>query len=100
MNIPSSTVSILFGLLLILLGFILWRMQSQPDDFDLRDVICSWDGERQIVSTSKSLLAGAFLASSYYILRNPSDVSFTAYLTAWVANGGIAAWQKTREMPK
>lgn len=96
MTIPASTVSILFGLLLVLLGVILWRMQAQDDTFDLRDVICSWDGERQIVSTSKSLLAGAFLASSYYIIQNPSDVSFTAYLTAWVANGGIAAWKKTK----
>lgn len=91
----ASPVSLIFVGLLIALAMILWIMQRKADTFDLRDAICTFtpDG-KQIVSTSKSLLAGAFVVSSYYIIKSPSDMAFGAYLLAWVTNGGIAAWQK------
>lgn len=94
----NSLLSFLFAGLLTFLILVLWRMQRQPDSFDLRDLICEWNAEHtlQIVSTNKTLLTGAFLTSSYYVIRNSSDAAFFAYLTAWVVNGGITAWQKTQ----
>lgn len=97
LTIPTSAVSILFVLVLALLVIVLRRMQMAKDTFDLKDIICEWTGEKQIVSTSKSLLAGAFLVSSYYIIKSPSEVNYAAYLAAWVVNGGIAAWRKVKE---
>lgn len=97
LTIPTSAVSILFALLLALLSSILWRIQHATNTFDLKDIICEWVDGKQIVSTSKSLLAGAFLVSSYYLIKNTSEVSYAAYLAAWVVNGGIAAWRKVQE---
>jgi heme A synthase len=104
MLMENSGIAMLFVILLLIIAWMLWHSQSVKDDyFDLRDIICSWDDEnkRQIVSTNKSLLAGAFLVSSFYVLRNHSDAAFGIYIGAWVLNGGIAAWQKTKmDMPK
>ena len=90
----ASAVSLIFVGLLAALAMILWYMQHKNDTFDLRDAICNFTDGKQIVSTSKSLLVGAFLVSSYYLIQNPTDMAFGAYLIGWVTNGGIAAWQK------
>jgi len=100
LTLPTEAISILFVLLLALLVVVLRRMQAADDTFDLKDVICDWIDGKQICSTSKTLLAGAFLASSYYILKNPSEMAFAAYLTAWVASRGISAWRDVKEMEK
>lgn len=94
----NSGTTFVFLLLLIVLFALLWHMQNKPDSFDLRDIICSWDAtaQKQVVNTSKSILAGTFIVSSYYVMEHTSDISFGAYLLAWVTNGGIAAWQKTQ----
>jgi len=97
-TLPTEAVSILFALVLALLVVVLRRMQAAPDTFDLKDVICDWIDGKQICSTSKTLLAGAFLTSSYYVLKNPSEMVFAAYLTAWVASRGISAWRDVKEM--
>lgn len=95
----NSGTTFIFLAVLIVIVVLLWRMQNKPDNFDLRDIICSWDEEhqKQLVNTSKSILAGTFLTSSYYIIEHPTDMAFGAYLLAWVTNGGIAAWQKTQQ---
>lgn len=93
----SAATFIFIGMLIVII-LLFWWMQSRKDEFDLRDIICEWNGKKQIVSTTKSLLAGSFLASSYYLIEHPSDMAFGAYLLAWVTNGGIAAWQKTQAL--
>lgn len=97
LTIPTEAVSILFILVLALLVLVLRRMQMAKNTFDLKDIICEWTDDKQIVSTSKSLLTGAFIVSSYFVIKNPSELSYGAYLTAWVVNGGIAAWRKVKE---
>jgi hypothetical protein len=88
-----------FLILILVIALILAEFQRKDDTFDLRDIICSWDvkSQKQIVTTSKSLLAGSFIVSSYYLVKNPSDIGFGAYLATWVANGGVAAWQKVKQ---
>ncbi|CAB4187556.1 hypothetical protein UFOVP1155_37 [uncultured Caudovirales phage] len=97
LTFPTESVSILFAMMLALIFSILWRLQNAENTFDLKDIICEWADGKQIVSTSKSLLAGSFLVSSYYLIKNISDVCYAAYLTAWVANSGVAAWRKVQE---
>jgi hypothetical protein len=99
MTIPTEAYNLIFVLLLVLLGIILWRMHVNETSFDLKDAICSWDSkhQKQIVSTSKSLLVGSFIVSSYYLIKNPSDVGYAAYMATWVANGGVATWRKVKE---
>lgn len=98
LEIPTQAVSIMFALVLALLVVILRRMQLAENTFDMKDVICEWTDNKQIVSTSKTLLTGAFLSSSYYMLKYPSEIVYAAYLTAWVANSGIRAWYKAQEL--
>ena len=95
-DIPSA----IFLSLLLVLGIILVTFQSKDDDFDLRDVICSWNGKTRAVSTSKTLLAGAFLTSSYYLVKNPTEMAYGAYLLAWVTNAGVVAFQKIKTEAK
>ena len=95
-----SMQSILFFLFLTFLSVIFIRAQFKIDDFDIRDVICSYSNGRRAISTSKTLLAGTWLASSYYIMVHDDATAFTAYLAAWVLNGGITAWQKTKTKEK
>ena len=92
----NSIQSFLFAGILAFIALLLWRGQHKDDGFDIRDIICSYSDGKQTISTSKTLLAGAFLTSSYYVIHNTSDTSFAAYLAAWVLNGGITAWQKTK----
>lgn len=93
------TTSIIFAGLLAFIFLMLFVMQFIKDDFDIRDVICSWDekNKRKVISTSKSFLAGAFAVSSYVLIEHYSDTALGVYLTAWVANGGVVAWQKTKQ---
>lgn len=103
--INSSTIFVAIMIFVILILWYLQRKQKDvngvPDTFDLRDIICSWDAERQrqIVSTPKSFLAGTFLVSSYGLIEHYSDTALGVYLGAWVINGGIVAWQKTQALP-
>lgn len=98
MDIPS----ILFIAGLAGLIVMLWMAQRKPDGFDMRDIICSWDKkhEKQIVSTSKALLTGAFLVSSYVLIAHYTETALGLYLTAFVVNGGVVAWQKSRKPVK
>jgi hypothetical protein len=102
----NSVLSFLFVGLIILISILFWKMQRDKNDtFDLKDIICKWDSEhkKQIVATDKSLLTGAFLVSSYYVVHNISDTAYAAYLSAWVLNGGIAVWHRSlqkKEEPK
>jgi hypothetical protein len=92
----NSIQSFLFAGTLAVIALLLWRGQHKDDGFDIRDIICSYSDGKQTISTSKTLLAGAFLTSSYYVVKNPSDTAYAAYLAAWVLNGGITAWQRTK----
>ena len=95
-DIPSA----IFLSLLVILGIILVAYQRKDDDFDLRDIICSFNGQTRAISTSKSLLTGAFLISSYYIVKNPTEIGYGAYLMAWVTNAGVVAFQKIKTEAK
>lgn len=99
---PTEIPSIIFITGLAGLVVILWHSQRKPDDFDLRDVICSWDNKnkKQTVSTSKTLLTGAFLTASYVLIEHYTETAFGLYLTAWVVNGGVVAFAKTRKPPE
>jgi hypothetical protein len=94
----NTTTSLIFTIVLMAIVLIIIRMQFVNDTFDIRDVICSWDAKskKQIVSTNKTLLTSCFLVSSYYLVEHPTEAAFGAYLLAWVGNGGIAAWQKSK----
>ena len=98
MNIflPTRTVSILFALLIVLLWIILYRAQRAPNTFDLKDVLCETVDNKQQVSTTKTLLTGAFLTSSYSLIAHPSDLIYAAYLTAWVTTQGVSAWKNVQ----
>jgi len=95
-DLPVRTVSILFALLIALLWIILYRAQRAPNDFDLKDVLCETIDGKHEVSTTKTLLTGAFLISSYLAIVHPSDVAYAAYLTAWVSTQGVAAWKNVQ----
>ena len=86
---PSGIVSVIFALIMVGSVAMLVRWQVRRDDFDLRDAITAPtpDGKRR-VDTSKALLVGTFLVSSYLIADNYSDGALGIYLTAWVVNGG------------
>ncbi len=88
--------TIVFLTTIVILAVILVFFQRKDDDFDLRDIICSWNGKTRAVSTSKTLLAGTFLVSSYYLIKNPTEISYGAYLAAWVANSGVKSWQSVK----
>lgn len=92
LHIPS----VLFVAAIAALILILWRMHTAADAFDMRDIICEIVDGKRVVSTSKSLLTGAFLFSTYYLIINPGGTEFAAYLAAWVVNGGVVAWRKTK----
>jgi hypothetical protein len=104
LNLNDIAPSIFIGLLVAALVMLIYAQFKTKDNdtFDLRDIICSWDSKskKQIVSTDKSLLTGAFFASSYVLIMHYTNEAMFAYLTAWVANGGIAAWHKRSAAPK
>ena len=91
-------ITIAFITAICFLNVIVMIFQNKNDTFDIRDIICSWDAKskKQIVSTDKTLLAGAFLTSSYVVIHNYSEVALAAYLAAWVTNGGIASYHKLK----
>lgn len=89
-----TTVFALLGALAML---ILWRMHKADDWFDLRDIISErLPGGVKVVSTAKSLLVASFAMSAYWITRNYTETALGLFLAAWVANGGIVAWRKTK----
>lgn len=88
----NSNVSLIFFGLMLLIVLILAIIQFKDDKFDLRDIIC----ENGVISTTKSLLSGAFLTSSYYLIEHGNATVFSAYLLAWVSQSGIKAWQNVQ----
>lgn len=78
---------------------ILW-WHSRRDYFDLRDALTSpgTDGIRR-VDTSKTILVGAFLTSSYLLADNYSDTAYGLYLGAWILNGGAVLLHKVLKKP-
>ena len=68
---------------------------------DLRDAVTApgTDGIRR-VDTSKSILVGAFLVSSYWITEHYSETALGLYLGAWVINGGAVLLQKVLIKPQ
>ena len=87
--LPTNAVTVTFVLLIIAAIWLLWVWQKKKDNFDLRDALTSpgSDGIRR-VDTSKSLLVGVFMVSSYLVADNYSDTALGVYLGAWVINGG------------
>lgn len=69
------------------LALYLWHRGS--DSFNLKDAFTApgTDGIRR-VDTSKTILMGTFLVSSYLLADNYSETALTIYLGAWVINGG------------
>ena len=90
-------VSIIFGGLGLVALLIIWRMHVADDWFDLRDVISERVSGGKVVSTSKVLLVAAFCMSAYWITRNYTETALGLFLAAWVVNGGIVAWRKTKQ---
>lgn len=89
MTIPSTPFAVFFAIVITIVGVTLVRWHFQKDHFDLRDAITApgTDGVRR-VDTSKSILVGSFLVSSYWVSDNYSDAAMSIYLGAWVINGG------------
>ena len=101
--LPTNTVTIIFALLFVLAGVLLYRWHTHEDNFNLKDALTSpgTDGIRR-VDTSKSVLVGTFLVSSYLVADNYSDTALGVYLGAWVINGGaVLAYKAFKpEAPK
>lgn len=95
MSAPYQTFSLFFLAILSLGILALWWWHSRHDHFDLRDALTSpgTDGIRR-VDTSKTILVGSFLVSSYWVTENYSDTALTVYLGAWVINGGAVLAHK------
>lgn len=85
-----------FVLLVVLAMLILWRMHVADDWFDLRDIIAERSAQGKVVSTSKSLLVASFVMTAYWITMHYSEAALAVFTAAWVVNGGIVAWRKTR----
>jgi len=102
--LPTNAVTLIVGILIVVSLLILWQWQRQKDDFDLRDALTApgTDGIRR-VDTSKTILTGTFLVSSYLLADNYSDTALGVYLGAWVVNGGAVlaykAWKSSVEAP-
>jgi hypothetical protein len=98
--LPSGIVGIIFLVLMLIAVVMLWKWQMTKDDFDLRDAITAPqpDGARR-VETSKFILVGTFLVSSYLIADNYSDTALGVYLGAWVINGGAVLLFKVFNKP-
>jgi len=102
--LPTNAVTVIFGFLIIGALWLLWVWQRRKDNFDLRDALTSpgTDGVRR-VDTSKTLLVGVFLVSSYLVSDNYSDTALGVYLGAWVINGGAVlaykAWKGNGTQP-
>src|SRR5689334_19805884 len=98
MTVPSVSLFFLSILSIGVLVLIWWH--SRDDKFDLRDSITSpgTDGVRR-VDTSKTILVGAFLTSSYLLAENYSDTAYGLYLGAWILNGGAVLLQKVLNKP-
>ena len=93
--LPNSTFSL--GVIVVIVvsaALVVW-WHTRHDHFDVRDAITSpgTDGIRR-VDTSKSILVGAFLVSSYWITEHYSETALGLYLGAWVINGGAVLLQK------
>ena len=104
MSLPSLPVQS-FGWFWIAIStlavLLLFYWHYRKDHFDVRDAITSpgTDGIRR-VDTSKSILVGAFLVSSYWITENYSETALGLYLGAWVINGGAVLLQKVLIKPQ
>lgn len=94
LELPTITAVYCVVVALAALVAISWHRSA--DSFNLQDVVCTWDNGKRIVSTSKVLLVGSFIVSSYYLIRNPGGTEYAAFLAAWVINGGVVAWRKTK----
>ena len=97
---PSGIVSIIFIVLMMVALGLLFFWQRRADTFDLRDAITAPgpDNVRR-VDTSKAILVGTFLVSSYLVADNYSDAALGVYLTAWVVNGGAVLAYKAFAKP-
>lgn len=86
---PSGLLSILVIAIILASVAMLIRWHFQPGDFDLRDALTAPtpDGKRR-VDTSKAILVGVFLVSSYLVADNYSEGALGLYLGAWILNGG------------
>lgn len=95
MTIPAHLFAIGVIAVIVVSALLLVWWHTRHDNFDLRDAITSpgTDGIRR-VDTSKSILVGAFLVSSYWITEHFSETALGLYLSAWVINGGAVLLQK------
>jgi hypothetical protein len=84
---------IFVGVLLEVIGILIW-VQFKKDTFDLRAIYSTYQNGQLVPDTSKSLLVGTWIVSSYLTIEHYSDAAVLAYLTAWVINGGFAALAK------
>ena len=101
MNLPAHSFGIFWlGLITLAVLLLIW-WHTRHDTFDIRDAITSpgTDSVRR-VDTSKSILVGAFLVSSYWITEHYSDTALGLYLSAWVINGGAVLLQKVLIKPQ
>jgi hypothetical protein len=96
--ITHSALSIFFACFLAFIFLLLVWSQFTNPEFDIMDMVYTYDAslKRKSLNTAKTLLTGAFITSTFYVIKHDSDAAFFAYLTAWVANGGIYAWSKPK----
>lgn len=96
--VTHSSVSIFFAAFLMYIFLLIVWSQMRNHEFDIMDIAYSYDHvtKTKSLNTAKVLLVGTFITSTYYVIQNPSDNSLNAYLLAWVANGGIYAFNKPK----
>lgn len=87
--VPENLLAAVFLALMGAATVMLYWWHTRADNFNLRDALTSpgTDGVRR-VDTSKAILVGVFLVSSYLLADNYSESAFVFYLTAWIVNGG------------
>jgi hypothetical protein len=100
--ITHSALSIFFTCFLIFIFCLLVWSQFTNPEFDIMDMVYTFDKatKRKSISPAKALLVGTFITSTYYVIRHDSDGAFTAYLVAWVTNGGIYVLGKRPPKPE
>lgn len=94
----ASGATIVFAWVLVAVVGVLVRLQMRKDEFDLRAIISTYKDGHYVPVTDKSLLVGCWVVSSYLVIEHYSDTALAAYLTLWVANGGISGWTKVKKV--
>ena len=88
--VGHSVASIIFLVVLFIAGCVLIYLQLKKDEFDFRAIISSYVVDngvgKYVPDTSKTILVGSWITSSYLVIEHYSEAAIAAYLGFWVLN--------------